>query len=70
MVIENGRLVGVLSASDIARAVEVEWGRPQPEPARRSGLAVWVVVSLAMLIAAAALYHPLYVVIAPGSPRM
>ncbi|MDQ4070402.1 MAG: CBS domain-containing protein, partial [Actinomycetota bacterium] len=66
VVVEDGRLVGVLSASDVARAVEVNLAGPQPEAPRRSGVLVWVLVTLAILVAGAALYHPPYVVIAPG----
>lgn len=65
LVTQNGRLVGVLSGSDIARAVELGATRP-PEPARRAGVLVWVVVGLLILGAGAALYHPPYVVVAPG----
>ena len=64
MVVDGARLVGVLSASDVVRAVGAVSGRP--EPARRAGVLVWVVVGLSILGAGAALYHPPYVVIAPG----
>lgn len=67
MVVEDGRLVGVLSATDVARAVDADLGRARPEAARGSGVVVWVLVGLAMLAAAAAFYHPPYVVIAPGT---
>jgi PDZ domain-containing secreted protein/CBS domain-containing protein len=66
---EDGRLVGVLSASDVTRALEIERlrGARPPEPARRGpGLLVWTVVAVILLGAGAALYHPPYVVIAPG----
>ncbi len=66
MVVEAGRLVGVLSAGDVARVVETNLASPKPQPARRSGVVVWVVVGLAILLAGAALYHPPYVVISPG----
>ncbi len=66
MVTDGGRLVGVLSGSDVVRAIESGAAAPAPEPARRTGVAVWVFVGLVMLVAGAALYHPGYVVIAPG----
>lgn len=67
LVIHGGRLVGVLSGTDIARAVEAGAARRPAEPARRGGLLVWAVVSLVILGAGAALYHPPYVVVAPGA---
>jgi PDZ domain-containing secreted protein/Zn-dependent protease len=68
VVLEDGRLVGVLSSADIIHALQVEQARqPQDEvPARRPGVLVWVVVGLILVAAGAALYHPAYVVIAPG----
>lgn len=66
LVTEEGRLVGVLSGSDISRAVEVGSISAPPEHARRAGLLVWLVVGLVILGAGAALYHPPYVVVAPG----
>jgi PDZ domain-containing protein len=69
MVTQDGRLVGVLSASDVARALEVEQlrrGRQLEPAARGPGLLVWTVVAVILLGAGAALYHPPYVVIAPG----
>lgn len=69
VVVEDGRLVGVLSASDVANAVEAEQARaPEREPeARRAGILVWIVVGLALLLAASLLYHPPYVLISPGT---
>jgi len=66
LVTDGGRLVGVLSGSDVVRAVETGAVAHPPEPARRAGVLVWVVVGFLMLLAGAALYHPPYVVIAPG----
>jgi PDZ domain-containing secreted protein/Zn-dependent protease/CBS domain-containing protein len=66
---EDGRLVGVLSGADVTHALEIERlrGERQPEPAARGpGLLVWAVVAVILLGAGAALYHPPYVVIAPG----
>lgn len=60
-------LVGMLSSTDLTRALDAAPLREQPPPPRRrAGLAAWLVVGLAMAIAAGALYHPPYVVIAPG----
>ncbi|HVL05825.1 MAG TPA: CBS domain-containing protein [Acidimicrobiales bacterium] len=66
LVTDTGRLVGVISAADIVRAVEVGAARRPPEPARGAGFLVGVAVALLILGAGAALYHPPYVVIAPG----
>lgn len=66
LVTDAGRLVGVLSGTDVVRALEVEAVRRPPEPARRAGLLIWVAVATLILGAGAALYHPPYVVIAPG----
>jgi PDZ domain-containing protein len=63
---DGGREVGVLTSADILRAVQLERLRPGvPEQPARS-LAVWLVVGLAIVVAAGALYHPPYVVIEPG----
>ena len=68
MVVDGGRLVGVLTGADVAAAIEVGQARvPEREPGVRSpGILVWVVVGLILVIAAGLLYHPPYVVIAPG----
>jgi PDZ domain-containing secreted protein/Zn-dependent protease/CBS domain-containing protein len=68
VITEDGRLVGVLSASDVARALEIEQlrGAGREPAARGPGLLVWTVVAVVLLAAGAALYHPPYVVIAPG----
>ena len=67
MVVSDGRLVGILSRSDVARAVELAQARPPaPEPTRGAGAVVWVVVGSAVVVAASALYHPPFAVVAPG----
>ena len=66
LVVDEGRLVGLLSGTDIVRAIELGGARRPPEPGRRAGLLVWAVVAVLILGAGAALYHPPYVVIAPG----
>lgn len=66
-VVEGDRAVGVLSRSDVAHAMEVARARPRRRPpARKPGVAVWVVVGGIILVAGAALYHPPYAVVAPG----
>jgi PDZ domain-containing protein len=67
-VVEDGRVVGLLSVSDAVRALEVEKARgdgPEAAP-RRAGVFVWVAVGIAIAIAAGLLYHPPYVVFEPG----
>lgn len=66
---EEGRIAGILSISDIAKALELEQARGvmQEPGSRRAGWAVWAVVSLAIALAAGAFYHPPFAVIAPGS---
>jgi Lon-like protease len=68
IVVQDGRPVGVLSGSDVARALQTQrFRRLDDEPAGRgSGVLVWVVVGLIMLVAGAALYQPPFVVIEPG----
>jgi hypothetical protein len=68
VVVEGDRPVGTLSVADLVEAVEERdrrgsWREP---PARPAGALVWVVVGLSMLVAAAALYRPPYVLISPG----
>jgi PDZ domain-containing secreted protein/Zn-dependent protease/predicted transcriptional regulator len=69
VVVEEGdRVVGVLSLSDVARALELARARGEPmaAPARRAGPVVWVVVALAMAAAVGYLYHPPLAVLSPG----
>jgi PDZ domain-containing secreted protein/Zn-dependent protease len=67
MVTERGRVVGVLSPADVARAVETGRARErEEEPARAAGFLVWAVVGVVIVVAGLALYHPPYVVMAPG----
>ncbi|MDQ3898789.1 MAG: PDZ domain-containing protein, partial [Actinomycetota bacterium] len=54
------------SGRDVLRAVEVGSLTARPEPARRAGPLVWAVIAVILFVAGAALYHPPYVVIAPG----
>jgi PDZ domain-containing secreted protein/Zn-dependent protease/CBS domain-containing protein len=66
---DGGReVVGLLSTSDLAHALEVAPRRQTPAPGRRGQgtLGIWVVVALMFTVVAAALYHPPYVVVSPG----
>lgn len=65
---DRGSVAGILSMSDIAKALELEQIRGiSPEPAqRRAGLAVWIVVVVAIFGAGAAFYHPPLALVAPG----
>ncbi len=67
LVTDEHRLLGVLSGADVLRAIDVGEATAPAEEARRAGVLVWLVVGLVILIAGAALYHPPYVVIAPGA---
>ncbi len=62
------RVVGIVSAADVTRALEIERvrGRPAAPPARSAGLGVWIVVALVMATAIGYLYHPPVVVLSPG----
>jgi PDZ domain-containing secreted protein/Zn-dependent protease len=63
---DNGREVGVVSGSDILRAVELEQMRPGVPQRPKRSLAVGLAVAGAFVVAAGFLYHPPYVVIEPG----
>lgn len=65
---DGGReVVGLVSISDLAHALEVAPRRQQPAPARRPGtFGIWLVVGLIFTVAAAALYHLPFVVVSPG----
>jgi PDZ domain-containing secreted protein/Zn-dependent protease len=65
LVVEEGEVVGVLRAADVAQVLESARLRPEPG-ARRAGAGVWVVVGVLMLAAAAFLFHPPVAVIRPG----
>lgn len=66
LVVDDGRVEGVLSAADVARAMEARRLRTQPPgTARGAGILVWVVVVAIMLAAGGYLYHPPLVVIEP-----
>lgn len=66
-VVDDGHQVGVLRAKDLAEVVEAREGLPEDPAPRSAGILVWLVVGLIIAGAAAALYHPPYVVISPGA---
>ena len=66
LVMEDGLLLGLLSISDVARAVQIERRDPPVAATRRGGL-VWALVAVAMLVAAGAIYRPPLVVFQPGT---
>lgn len=68
VVVDQGRVVGILSMADVARSLELEQARAAiAEPgARTAGFAVWVVVALLMALAAASFYQPPLAVVSPA----
>jgi PDZ domain-containing secreted protein/Zn-dependent protease len=67
-VVEDGRVVGVVTASDLRRLLATLQARRslREAPARRPGIATLAVVVALMAVAAGALYYPPVVVVAPG----
>jgi PDZ domain-containing secreted protein/Zn-dependent protease/CBS domain-containing protein len=65
-VVDEGRVVGILSVSDVMHALELERLRRPKKPTRRAGVAVWVVVGVVMLAAVAYLYNPPLATLRPG----
>jgi Lon-like protease len=67
VVVDRGQIVGIVSGSDVAKAVELERSRGfgAEAKARSAGL-VWLVVAATFLIAVAVVYHPPLVVVSPG----
>jgi PDZ domain-containing protein len=62
----TGPVVGLLSATDLSRALE---SAPRRRPAgrrSRTGAALGLVAAVAVVLTAATIYHPPFVVIAPG----
>lgn len=69
VVVADDRVVGILSGSDIARAIEIErirGPREAPVAARRTPIIVWILVTAAIVGAGGYLYSPPVVVIEPG----
>jgi PDZ domain-containing secreted protein/Zn-dependent protease/CBS domain-containing protein len=69
VVVDDGRVVGILSLTDVMRALELERLRRPPRPAvrRSAGVVVWVVVGAFMLAAAGYLVTPPIVALRPGA---
>jgi PDZ domain-containing secreted protein/Zn-dependent protease/CBS domain-containing protein len=69
VVVDDGRVVGILSPTDVVRAVELERLRRPPgaAPRRSAGVVVWVVVGLLMIAAAGYLFTPPIVALRPGA---
>jgi PDZ domain-containing secreted protein/Zn-dependent protease/predicted transcriptional regulator len=67
-VVEDGRLVGILSPSDVRRALRMQQVRGSYAEAKtkRAGLLVWAVVTAVYAIVAGLLYRPAVVVLQPG----
>ena len=66
-VVDDGRQVGILRAGDVAQVVEARERLPEDPAPRSAGVLVWLLVGAIIAGAAAAVYHPPYVVIAPGA---
>ncbi|MDH5289132.1 MAG: site-2 protease family protein [Acidimicrobiia bacterium] len=67
VVVEHGTPVGMLAPADILRLAGDEENRAQRiARQRRPRRTVWLVAGVALLAAAAILYHPPYVVLEPG----
>jgi PDZ domain-containing secreted protein/Zn-dependent protease/CBS domain-containing protein len=69
VVVDGGRVVGILSGSDIARALEIEKIRGAREvdtAQRRTPLIVWIIIIGLIVAAGGYLYAPPVAVVAPG----
>ncbi|MEX0875118.1 MAG: site-2 protease family protein [Actinomycetota bacterium] len=68
-VVDGGRLVGILSTSDIARAIELERLRTEEAPVttRRGRPVLWIVGIAVVLVAVGLFYTPPVVVFMPGT---
>lgn len=67
LVVDGGRLAGIISTSDLAGALEFEAARAAHEPPRRgAGGRAPLVVFVLLAVALAALYRPPVAVVAPG----
>jgi PDZ domain-containing secreted protein/Zn-dependent protease/CBS domain-containing protein len=69
VVMEDGRVVGLLSVSDVARAIELEQirdpsGRPGGRRSRRGMVVAFIVIAL---VFAGFAYSPPFVILAPGT---
>ena len=68
VVVEGGHIIGIVSVSDVAKAVELEQVRrpARLRTARPAGALVWVVVWLVIGLAVAAFYRPPLIVLSPA----
>ena len=68
VVLDQGRVAGILSIADVARSLELEQARGAvAEPGvRKAGATVWVVVALLMALAAFSFYQPPLAVVSPA----
>ncbi|MGH7858662.1 MAG: site-2 protease family protein [Candidatus Binatia bacterium] len=67
VVVSDGRVVGIISGSDVARAIELEQIRGTQEPvAERRRPFGWIALAVAGLAALGLLYRPPLVVLNPG----
>jgi PDZ domain-containing secreted protein/Zn-dependent protease/CBS domain-containing protein len=69
-VIDDGRIVGILSPSDIARAVELQRVREPDQvaaPRRRGRPLLWILGGVVVVFAIGILYQPPVVVLGPGT---
>ena len=75
VVMQDGRIAGILSMSDVARALELErirtpGGAPlamQGSRRRRTPVALWILFSIIALLAVGVFYSPPVVVLGPGA---
>jgi PDZ domain-containing secreted protein/Zn-dependent protease/CBS domain-containing protein len=69
VVLDDDRPVGIVSMSDLSRTAERRRleGEAEPRRVRRAGALPWLVVVVAVALAAGFLYRPPVVVLAPGS---
>ncbi|MGZ4459097.1 MAG: site-2 protease family protein [Nocardioides sp.] len=62
----TGPVVGLLSVTDLSRALEAAPRRPAGTRRSRAAAALGLLAAAAAVLAAAAIYHPPFVVISPG----
>ena len=62
----TGPVVGLLSSTDLSRAVDAAPKRPAAARRSRTAAVLGLLASAAVLLAGAAIYHPPFVVVSPG----
>ena len=60
------QIVGLVSVTDLSHALEAATPRTRSRPRSRAGTGIGLVVAVAVVAVAAAVYHPPFVVVAPG----